>query len=401
MDKKYKNKKLFLPKLIYTLLTMSLYVVMRKINLFGVDIAKMSNGEINAELLLSQVVGGDLYKCTITAVGFAPYMIASIIVMIIQAVRSSDSKSKISSKSVNRFTVFLTLIIALIQSIIRSNDLVYIYSGSMEILAKFISVLEMVTGAVLVIWMSMRNKKYGIGAQMALITVNVFDGVMITVQKAGKEELILPMVLGFIMMIIMIFMENAEKRIPVQRISIHNIYADKNYQAIKFNPVGIFPVLFAAATFMLPQFVAKAILMNRPDDMQIKWIVDNMVMTRPLGIITYIIIIYLLNLLLSLIMINPKDLADNFLKSGDSIENKRPGKETKRYLSRNVKWRAFWSSTIINFCLGGSLLLQSVGILSSNTAMLPSSIMMLSGLGCALYFEAEAIINTDSYKAFI
>jgi len=351
--------------------------------------------------VLGQVVGGDIYKCTITAIGFAPYMIASIIVMIIQAFESSAMKAQVSPKAINRYTILLTVIIAIIQACLRCNDLEYIYTGYMEILARVISVLEMIVGALLFIWMSMRIKRYGIGAQMSLIVVNVYDGTIITLRNAQKDELLFPIILGLIMMVIMVFMENAEKRIPLQRISIHNIYADKNYQAIKFNPVGVFPVLFASAAFMLPQFVAKTVLMNRPDDLRVQWVVDNMSLSKPLGIVTYICIIYVLNVFLSWVMINPKDLTENFLKSGDSIENKRPGKETKRYLRRNLLWRTFSSSTVISICVGSSLILQSLGLLSSSTAMLPTSIMMISGLGCNIYRESEALINTDSYSAFI
>lgn len=401
LKKKSHKKHLLLSKLIYTTIIIFSYTLMRKINLFGVDVAKVSHGAIDADMLLGQVVGGDLYKCSITAIGFAPYFIASIISMVIQAIRTSSSKSNTSPKAINRFKVFLMIVIAIIQAVLRSNDLVYIYTGEMEMLARFISILEMIVGSCLVLWLATRNKRYGVGAQLILILVNVFDGTLTTIYSARRDELLMPLFLGVVMMFIMVFMENSEKRIPVQRISIHNIYADKNYQALKFNPVGVFPVIFASAGFMLPQFIVKVIQMYRPEDEQIRWAVDNMVLSKPFGILVYIVIVYLINLLFSWIMINPKELTEGFLKSGDSIENLRPGKETKRYLGKNLLWRTFFSSTILSICLGISLILQMKGAFSSSTAMLPSSIMMLSGLGCAIFREGEAVNNTDSYSAFI
>lgn len=399
--KKSLRNKLFFSKLIYTLGILVIYAVMRKINLYGVDVAKMTEGLIDADAVIGQIVGGDLYRCSITAIGFAPYMIAGIIVMTIQLCQSSDTRSRISPKQINRYTLLLTVTIGLIQAILRSNDLIYIYSGWMLTLAKFIVVMEMLLGTLLIIWLSMRNKEFGIGGQMALIVVNVLDGIMKTTNDVETEKLIIPLMLGLLMLFVMIFMENAEKRIPLQRISIHNIYADKNYQAIKFNPIGIMPVLFASAVLMLPQFVAKTLLMNMPDNRDIAWVVENMVLSRPLGIITYLCIIYLLNLLLTWAMINPKDLTESLQKSGDGIVGIRPGKNTKRYLRRNLFFRAMTSSTVLSICLGGALFFQMNRGLDSSLAMIPASIMMLAGLSCNLYREAEAIINMDSYKAFI
>lgn len=399
--KKSSRSFLFLSKLIYTLLIVIIYIVMRKINLYGVDVAKMSDGQIDADLVLGQIVGGDLYRCSITAIGFAPYMIAGIIVMIIQLCQSSDTKSRISPKQVNRFTMLLTVIIALIQSILRSNDLVYIYTGDMLLLAKFISVYEMILGTLLTIWLSMRIKEYGIGGQMSLIIVNILDGIMRTVSDIEMDKLLMPLCLGLALMLVMIFMENAEKRIPLQRISIHNIYADKNYQAIKFNPIGVMPVIFASAVFMLPQFVIQTISMNMPDNADVTWVVENMVLGKPLGIVVYICIIYLLNILFTWVMINPKDLAESLQKSGDGIENLRPGKNTRRYLRRNLFRIAMFSSTVLSICLGGALFLQVYRGFNSSLAMIPTSVMMVAGVICNLYREAEAIINMDSYKAFI
>ena len=48
----------------------------------------------------------------------------------------------------------------------------------------------------------------------------------------------------------MIFMEMHEKKIPLQRVSVHNVHADKNYLAIKYNPVGFMALMFGSAIFM-------------------------------------------------------------------------------------------------------------------------------------------------------
>lgn len=51
------------------------------------------------------------------------------------------------------------------------------------------------------------------------------------------------------MVIIMMFMEMHEKRIPLQRVSVHNVHAEKNYMAIKYNPIGFMALMFGSAIF--------------------------------------------------------------------------------------------------------------------------------------------------------
>lgn len=398
---KTKQEKLFISKLIFTIYILVIYAIMRDVHLYGVDYAKMSESSIDAEMVLSQMVGGDIYKCSIVAVGLAPYMISSIIVMVLQLFKSDEAKARTSLKSINKFTIFITLVLTIAMASVRCNNLEFLYTGSMGVLARFVAILEMVTGSLLVIWLSARNKRYGIGGQMAPITINVLDGIMATVSKCDRSILVRPVLLGVAMMIVMLWMENTEKRIPVQRLSIHNIYADKNYQAIKFNPVGIMPVIFASAAFMLPQLIVQALAMNMPESEKIMWVSNNMVLGKPLGIVTYIVVLYILNIIFAVIMINPKDISEGFQKSGDSVVNLRPGKETRRYFRRNILAISLLSSTVIGVCLGGSMVLQMVGYFDGSVAMLPSSLMLISGLFITLYKEAEAIINTDSYKLLI
>lgn len=395
-----KHKKLFFSKLLFTLMIVGIYAIMRNVYLYGVDYKKITEDSIDAGMILGQVVGGDIYKCSIMAIGLSPYMISSIIVQLLQFFKPSEMKMRVSPKEMNRFIAIISLILAIIMAVLRSNELIYVNDETI-IFDKCIATLEMVTGSFIVIWLSMRNKKYGIGGQMAPIMVNVIDGIIVNITKCNSDKIGLLLIIGTGMMFIMLIMENTEKRIPVQRISIHNIYADKNYQAIKFNPVGIMPALFASAGFMLPQIIFKTISLNRPDDIRVKYIVDNMVLGKPLGIITYIIVLYLLNLIFSIIMVNPKDMSETFQRSGDSIVNLRSGKPTRRYLRRNILGICLFSSTIMSICLGGSLVLQMMGYFDGAAAMIPSSLMLLSGLGCTLYKESEAIINTDSYKPFI
>jgi preprotein translocase subunit SecY len=260
---------------------------------------------------------------------------------------------------------------------------------------------EMVAGAYLILWLAENNKRYGIGGQTALILVNILDGLMGTLEGATLQNLVLPLFVSAVVLVIVIVMENAEKRIPLQRISIHNIYADRNYLAFKLNPIGVMPVMFSSAFFMLPQMALAGLQFLFPEDPRIAEWREQMTLTAPLGIVTYMVILYILTIGFSMVFINPSDLTEQFLKSGDSIRDLHPGKDTKRYLTRQLLVISIGSATMMAVCLGVPMCLQMWNIMDSSLSMLPSSVMILTGIWCNLYQEIRSVKNLDAYQSFL
>lgn len=388
-------------KLLYTGLILFVYLLGRGIPLYGIDTAAYANESVNAETLLMQTISGDLYRFSVFALGISPYMLSSLFVQIFVSLKKADAKAKISPKKINHLSLFLTFVLATVQAFMRTESLKFAEAGNLLILTKAVVVLEMVTGVMVILWLSGRNKKYGIGGQTTLIFVNILDGIRVSASRHTPGELVIPLLLSAVMMFVMILMENTEKRIPVQRISIHNIYADKNYLAIKMNPIGVMPVMFSTACFMLPQFIVLLLALLFPEHSGILWWQQNMVLSRPLGAVVYILVLYALTIVFSMVFIGPGDLTEQFLKCGDSILNLHAGRDTKRYLSREVFRISFFSATVMGICLGAPLALQMRGGIDSTLVMLPSSFMMLSGIFCNLYQEFIVIRNFDAYRPFI
>lgn len=388
-------------KLIYTALILLVYLVGKSIPLYGIDVDVYLHKAIDAEDLLIQTISGDIYQCSLFALGISPYMISSMLIQLLNACRNTDSKAKLSPKKSSRRILILTTILALLQSIFRVKELSFIAEGDMLILSKCISVVEMVTGVMIIIWLSERNKKYGIGGQTALIFVNILDGIRATMVNASIQKLVVPLLVSFIVMEIILVMENAEIRIPLQRISIHNIYADKNYLAIKLNPIGVMPAMFSTAFFMLPQMLIAGLNWLFPENTDIIWWQNNMVLSKPLGIIVYIGVLYCLTVGFSIVFVNPRELTEQFLKSGDSLVDIHAGRDTKKYLSHVIIKISILSATVMSVCLGMPLVLQLSGNIDSTLSALPSSLMMLTGIWCNLYREMSAVRDLDAYKSFI
>lgn len=388
-------------KILFTFLIMMMYLLGKGIPLYMIDVSAYLQETLDADSLLKQTISGDINQCSIFALGISPYMISSILIQIITAFQKTENKSKVSPKKRNQLVLALTFLMALLMAVTRVNDLHFRATGNWLLVAMIVAVLEMIAGVFFIQYIIARNQKYGIGGQSSIISLNILDGILLTLKGHDKQHLLLPLVISMIVIVIMILLENTEKRIPVQRISIHNIYADKNYLAIKLNPIGIMPIMFATAFFMLPQLLVTWLSWWFPSNPYILYANENMVITKPLGIAVYILCVYILTIGFSRVMINPKEMTDQFLKSGDSICDLHAGKETKKYLSKVINRMSFFSATVMSICVCGPMILQMQGQLDGAFATLPSSVMMMTGVFCNIFREADAVRDLEAYKPFI
>lgn len=388
-------------KLLYTGLILLVYLFGKNLPLYGIDISVYADRTMDAETMLVQAISGDIFRCSVFALGISPYMIASILVQVAVSLRGSEERARISPRKKNRVVLSMTFVFAIFQALFNLKTLSFTAVGYMLWISQCIAVIEMVTGVMMIIWLSSRNARYGIGGQSILIFVNILDGIIALISGYSVEHLVLPAMISMGLLIIIVVMENAEERIPVQRISIHNIYADKNYMAIKLNPIGVMPVMFSTAFFMLPQLVVAGLGWLFPENESIIWWMDNLLLSKPVGAVVYILILYALTIGFSRVFLNPAEITEQFLKSGDSIPGVHAGRDTKRYLSRRITRISFFSATVLSLCLGIPMAMQLTGYYDSTLAALPSSIMMLVGVWCNIYREAAAIKDLDSYRPFI
>lgn len=388
-------------KLLYTALVLFIYLLGKNLPLYGIDLSAYANQTLDTATLLIQAISGDVYRRSVFALGISPYMMASILVQMVVAFRSADAKARISPKKKNYIMLELTLIFALFQAVLQVRNLSFAVTGQRLMLAQVVSVVEMIAGAMIILWLSEQNKKYGVGGQTALIFVNILEGIVAILTKGSMESLVIPLLISLIVIMIMVILENAEKRIPVQRISIHNIYADKNYLAIKLNPIGVMPVMFSTAFFMLPQLLVTGLAWLFPGQETIIWWQENLVLTKPLGVIVYIAILYALTIGFSRVFLNPTETTEQFLKSGDSLAGIHAGRDTKRYSSRNITRISLFSATALSLCLSVPMVMQLNGYMDNSLSALPTSIMMLTGIWSNLYREVLSIRDMDAYEPFI
>lgn len=375
-----------------------IYFVCHRIPLNGIDMRAYDNLGLDLSAILTMAISGAGKKCYVMSLGISPYITASLIVSILFAMRSKEAKARTSPKTMNYWITGLCFIIALVQSIFYALELKYINQNLMSII---LVIFELMAGASIAQYLLIKNKKYGVGGFAPIIIVNMIESLFGTLMYSSLESLCIPLTISFVMVIIMIFMEMHEKKIPLQRVSVHNVHAKKNYLAIKYNPVGFMALMFGSGIFMIPRVIVGIIHYFYDQSSKINYLYDNLNLSTLFGMRIYIIMMFVFTILLSLLFVNPKEISENLLQSGDCIENIPAGKPTRRYIRKWVLFFSSLSGLIVCGCLTLCLYLQYKGIVDSTVSMLPTTFMLLSGFICSIYLEIRAYRDFDSYKPFI
>ena len=383
------------------MLILAIYMVGRSLLLYNVDPAAYQLEELNSQNIMISMISGDRYQYTVFALGIMPYITSTLLMWIFMAIRGAEFKARFSPQKMERVTLMLMTVIAAVSAMSRAESLVF-KESAMDIRAlKIIAVLEMIAGAAVIYKMSSVNKEEGIGGQAPIILVNILDNLAATIQKFTWAELHRPVILCLIMAAVVLTMESIIIRIPVQRVSIHNTYADKSYIALKLDPIGVMPVMFAVSFFMIPQLVVRFFLLFYEENPTLQFIYGKLNLTTVPGVAIYLGTVFALNLIFSFIMLAPGDMAEQLKKSGDSIVGIYAGKKTKKYLRRKLLLLAFFSGCVLCLLMGASLCMSLQGQISPELALFPSTSTILTGLLCPLYREVKAYRNFDSYSFFI
>ena len=382
---------------LFSIIIIVIYFICHRIPLNGIDMNAYDNLGLDLGAVLSLAVNGSNKQCYVMSLGISPYITASLVISILFAMRSKEARARTSPKAMNYWITALTFIVTLVQSVFYALNLKYVDRNVMSVL---LAILELMAGASIAQYLLMKNKKYGVGGFAPIIIVNMTETLVGTLIKSSIDALRIPLGISFVIIIIMIFMEMHEKKIPLQRVSVHNVHADKNYLAIKYNPVGFMALMFGSAIFMIPQLIVALIHHYHKSEI-INFLFKNLNMSTVFGMRVYVVMLFLFTVLLSLLFVNPKDLSDDLLQGGDCIENIPAGKPTRRYIRKWVLFFSCLSGLIMCGCLSLCMYLQYKGIVDASVAMLPTTFMMLSGLLCSIYLEIRAYRDFDSYKPFI
>ncbi len=346
-------------RVLYTLGLLIVYRVGSHITTPGVDATVLSEffqrqrGTILG--LYDLFAGGNLHKATIFALGIMPYISASIILQLFQAVipyfEKLAKEGEEGRKKITQYTRYGTVVLSIIQGFGIAIFLESMTGPSGQSAVMFpgwgfrlLTVLTLTAGTVFIMWLGEQITERGIGNGISLIitigiiarypieTLDTYRAVQLGQMTPFKLALVILMMIGVTAGII--FVTQGQRRIPVQyakRVVGRRVYGGQaSHIPLGVNIAGVIPIIFAQSLIMFPGTIA-AFFQNVTFLQTITlWLSPG----HMVYIVLYSLIIIFFTYFYTAIVLNPVDLADNMKKSGGFIPGIRPGKRTAEYIDR-------------------------------------------------------------------
>jgi preprotein translocase subunit SecY len=362
-------------RVFFTLLVLFLARVGAHIPLPGIDaklLAAAASGMDNTLLgLWDMFAGGAFKKATVFALGIMPYISTSIIITLLGSVfpyfQRLRNEGEAGRRKITQITRYGTVFLAAMQAWAVANYLQKLQSGSQSVVAYpgfgfiMMTVIALVTGTMLLMWLGEQITDRGIGNGISLIiTVNIISRLPatisneITMLRAGARDLLVEIILIVILVIVIgfvVYLTQGVRKIPVQyakKVVGRKIYGGQStFIPLRVNSSGVMPIIFAQTIVFIPNSLR--MLFSDVDWLNRGWFtVDNW----PYWVL-YSIIIILFAYFYTALSFNPTEVADNMKKNGGFIPGIRPGKKTAEYLD----------NIITRITLPGAIMLSVVAIL--------------------------------------
>lgn len=346
-------------KLLFVLLIITVFRLGSQIPTPGVDVANVQScisdvGNSGVYSLINLFSGGALLQLTIFALGIMPYITASIIlqllVVVIPRLEALKKEGQSGQTKITQYTRYLTLGLALLQAtgivaLARSGNLLQgcnkplLHSNGTETF--LVMVVTMTAGTAVIMWLGELITERGIGNGMSLlIFTQVVSRFPTSLWAVGKEKgwwvFSVVIVIGLLIIAAVIFIEQAQRRIPVQyarRMVGRKMFGGSStYIPLKVNQAGVIPVIFASSLLYLPAMAAQ--FNQNSTSPWVTFINDYLVKgSHPLYMLTFFLLIVFFTYFYVSITFNPEEVADNMKKYGGFIPGIRAGKPTEDYLS--------------------------------------------------------------------
>lgn len=414
-------------KLLFVLLIVMIFRLGSQVPTPGVHVANVdaclndveSNGLYQLVNLFS---GGALLQLTIFALGIMPYITASIIlqllVVVIPRLEALKKEGQAGQTKITQYTRYLTLGLALLQAtgivaLARSGNLLQgcdrdlLHSDST---ATFLTmVITMTAGTAVIMWLGELITDRGIGNGMSILiftqVVATFPSSLWAVQTSqGWAVFAIVMVIGLILVAAVIFIEQAQRRIPVQyarRMVGRKMFGGSStYIPLKVNQAGIIPVIFASSLLYLP---AMAVQFNQASTSPVlQWINKYLVGgDHPLYMAVYFLLIIFFTYFYVSITFNPEEVADNMKKYGGFIPGIRAGKPTEDYLAYVLSRITFPGALYLGLISLVPLIAFAVINADQNFPFGGTSILIMVGVALDTVKQIESQLQQRNYEGFL
>ena len=405
-------------KIVFTLFIILLYRLGNSIPVPYVDAAQLQayfTSVQNTVLGLLNVMSGSAFsQATIFALSIQPYINASIIIQLLCIAipaleRLSKDEGEEGKKKIASITRYSTVVIGLLQAfgyyMLMKNQ--YNILTDNGFWAAVVVILTLTSGSALIMWLGEQITEFGIGNGISIILFasiisrlpsSIITTISNIMQGSLKWWAAVLVFLGAIAMIILIvFVNDAERRIPVQyakRVVGRKMYGGQNtHLPMKVNMSGVMPIIFAQSIASLPATIAAFTGHSG------KWAQTN---TIPYAIIYFLLIIFFAYFYAT-IQFNPIEVANNLKKNGGYVPGLRPGKPTSAFIQKVLNKITLFGAIYLGILATVPIIISTFSNAASLTGLSlgGTSIIIVVGVALETVRALEAQMLMRNYKGFL
>jgi len=407
-------------KLIFTMLMLLAYRIGNVIPVPFVD-AGLLKAYFDSTLsqtilgLYNAMSGSAFSQATVLALGVQPYINASIIIQLLTVAipaleRMAKEEGEEGKKKIERITRYTTVGLGLLLGFAYYTMLRNYSASGLSIitddgiLAAIVIILAFTAGSCAVMWLGEQITQFGIGNGISMILfANILSGVPAAIGTMTTLQwwVNIIVVVGMAALVVfIIFINDAERRIPVQyakRVVGRKVYGGQNTNLpIKVSMSGVMPVIFASSICSIPATICAFMGIGAGN-----WWYDNLWSSSSWAYaIVYALMIFFFSWFYSTIQYDPVEVSNNLKKNGGFIPGFRPGKPTAEFIQKVINKIVVFGAiylTIVALLPIVSGNLMNVG----NLAIGGTSVIIVVGVALETVKALEAQMLMRHYKGFL
>lgn len=369
--------------------------------------------------LVNLFSGGALLQLSVFALGIMPYITSSIIiqllVVVIPRLERLKDEGNAGEVKLTQYTRYLTIALAVLQStaivaLARSGRL---FTGCNAKIIPDSSIFRISTlvicltaGTAVIMWLGELITSRGLGNGMSLL---IFTSIAARIPSqggailaaAGGPIFAVVLLLGLAIVVFVVFIEQAQRRIPVQyakrMIGRRTYGGTSTYIPLKINQAGVIPVIFAASLLQLPQLLDQVWKNARFDSIYQRFFAQG---DNPIYLLAYFALILFFTYFYVAITFNPVEQAENMKKYGGFIPGIRPGRPTAEYLDRVLSRITLPGATFLGIIT--ILPLALLNILKNQPFPFGgTAVLILVGVGLEFVKQVESQLMLRNYEGFL
>ena len=410
-------------KMVFTLLILLIFRIGNAITVpyVNVDMLEQYLDQMGGTILglYNVMSGGAFAQATVFALSIQPYINSSIIIQLLTIAipslgRMAQEGGEEGKKKIQSITRYATVAIAIIQGVgyffLMKN---YGILTSTSVWAALVIIVSFIAGSSFVMWMGEQITEFGIGNGISIILfagilsrvpTMVSSGIAFGSQEAINWLWVALLIVGILALIVFIvFINDAERRIPVQyakRQVGRKMYGGQStHLPMKVNMSGVLPIIFAQSIASLPVTVWTFI--GTPDEGTISRAIYDAIDTKSvIYMVVYFIMIIGFSYFYSSIQFNPVEIANNLKKQGGFIPGFRPGKPTVDFIRKVLNKITMFGAIYLGIVAICPLIIGKF-VSNNSLAIGGTSVIIVVGVALETVKALESQMLMRQYKGFL